>query len=88
MDTITVEIPRKLLEVARISEQEASQGIRLLIAVHLFERGAFSLGRAAELAGVPVQKMMQALAEHRIPLHYDVKDYREDLKTLEALQRI
>lgn len=88
MDTITVEIPRKLLEVARIGEQEASQKIRLVLVIYLFERGLLSLGRAAELAGVPVQRMMQSLAEHRIPLHYDVKDYHEDLKTLEALQRI
>ena len=87
MDMIAVEIPKKLLDVAKISEQGASQGIRVLIAVHLFQRGVLTLGRAAELADVPVQKMMQALAEHRISLHYDVKDYREDLKTLEALQR-
>jgi predicted HTH domain antitoxin len=45
----------------------------LHLAISQFVSEEASLGRAAEVAGLPVVKMMRVLAERRIPLHYGIE---------------
>ncbi len=44
-----------------------------------------TLGQAARLAGLPQLDFQREMARQRIPIHYDVAEFQEDLKTLERL---
>ena len=61
--------------------------LRVEIAVLLYAQDRISLGKAAELAGVSLQAMMHALAEHDVVLNYSVDDFERDLATIEKLRR-
>jgi len=58
------------------------------LAVHLFQEGRLSLGKAREMAGMTVWAFQQLLRSRGIPVHYDVEDYEEDLATLKGLGRL
>ena len=55
---------------------------RLMLAVERYKKGEVSLGRAAELAGVPVGQMINILADYRIKANLDREDYRKGLENL------
>ena len=48
---------------------------RILLAVERYKKGEASLGRAAELAGVPVGKMMTILTEYGVESRVEQEDY-------------
>jgi len=83
-ETVTIEIPREVLHVTRMTSEE----LRQELAVHLFQRGRLSFGKARELAGMTAWSFQQLLGTRKIPVHYDVEDYEHDLNTLRALGRI
>jgi predicted HTH domain antitoxin len=58
---------------------------RLLLAVERYRAGEASLGRAAELAGVPVGHMMTILTEFGIESRIEKDDY---LRGLEGLRKV
>jgi predicted HTH domain antitoxin len=55
---------------------------RMLLAVEKYKRGEASLGRAAEVAGVPVGQMMTLLAEFGVRSRIEQEDYRQSLAHL------
>ena len=55
---------------------------RLMLAVGKYKKGDASLGKAAELAGVPVGEMINLLADYGIKANLDREDYREGLANL------
>jgi predicted HTH domain antitoxin len=61
-----------------VTEPEA----RLDFAVGLFADGKASLGKAAEIAGVPYLDFMRELGRRHIPLHTSVEDLRDDVDSL------
>jgi len=52
---------------------------RILLAVERYKKGEASLGRAAELAGVPVGQMMTILTEFRVKSRIEDEDYLQGL---------
>lgn len=56
-----------------------------LLALELYRENKVSLGRAAELCRVPVEKFMEFAARHNVPLHYGAEELEEDRRTLERL---
>lgn len=82
--TISIEIPREVPHAARMTPQE----MRRELAIHLFQQGRLSFGKAREMAGMTVWAFQQILASREIPVHYDVEDYEEDLATLRELGRL
>jgi len=82
--TISIEIPREVIHAARMTPQELTQEL----AVHLFQQGRLSLGKAREMAGMTVWTFQQLLGSRGIPVHYDVKDYEQDLAALKELGRL
>ena len=73
-----MEIPRDVLDSARLTLRE----LKLELAVHLYSQGRLSIGKARELAGMSLWEFRQVLGTRRIPPHYDVEEFREDLGTL------
>jgi predicted HTH domain antitoxin len=53
---------------------------RILLAVERYKKGEASLGRAAELAGVPVGKMMTILTEYGVENRVEQEDYLQGLR--------
>ena len=55
---------------------------RVLLAVERYKNGEASLGKAAELAGLPVGQMMTIQAEFGVENRIDKEDYLQGLKNL------
>jgi predicted HTH domain antitoxin len=82
--TISIEIPREVVHAARMTTQD----LRRELAIHLYQQGRLSFGKAREMASMTVWSFQQLLASRNITVHYDVEDYEEDLKTLKELNRL
>jgi predicted HTH domain antitoxin len=81
--TLSLEIPRDVLESARMTVAEA----KLELAIGLFAANRLSLGKSAELAALPVAEFQIHLGTRHLGLHYDVDEAREDRETLAGLRR-
>ena len=55
---------------------------RILLAVEKYRKGEASLGKAAEMAGLPVGQMMTVFEEFGIRSKIDQEDYRQSLANL------
>jgi predicted HTH domain antitoxin len=51
-----------------IAERRAREEADLAVAVHLYEKGLVSLGRAAKIAGLPLTGFVDRLAALKIPV--------------------
>ncbi|MBM3136137.1 MAG: UPF0175 family protein [Chloroflexi bacterium] len=82
--TITLEIPREVIHATRMTPQE----LRRELAIHLFQQGKLSFGKAREMVGMTFWAFQQLLGSRGIPVHYDLEEYEEDLATLQELGRL
>jgi predicted HTH domain antitoxin len=78
-----------LNELTREQRSDLSKAVRdmvtrgrILLAVERYKKGEASLGRAAELAGVPVGKMMTILTEYGVESRVEQEDYLQGLQGL------
>jgi len=55
---------------------------RVLLAIEKYRKGEASLGKAAEVAGLPVERMMTLLGEFGVRAKIDQEDYRQSLENL------
>jgi len=78
--TLTFDIPSDVLESARMTVRDA----KLELAIALFSRGRLTMGKAAELAGLPVAQFQSHLGARNLGAHYDVEDALEDKAILAA----
>jgi predicted HTH domain antitoxin len=72
------------LAMAHLTEAEALKELALA----LFQQKRVTLAQAARMAGVGRLDFQAWLAERKIPIHYDVQDLEEDVRTLRRLGRI
>ena len=79
---ITLELPKSILSVMGSTETNIRQTIMETVAVALYHRRQISLGKAVEIAGIPVEQMNQILAEHGVSLDYTAADAAQDWNTL------
>jgi predicted HTH domain antitoxin len=77
-------IPDEIFHASRLSERE----LKVEIAVMLFEKEKLTLGQASRLATMNRLEFQHLLASRRIPVHYDVADFEQDLDTLGELGRL
>jgi predicted HTH domain antitoxin len=71
-------IPDDILRAANISAGELRQEISLL----LFQQERLTLGQASEFTGMSQLEFQRMLANHHIPIHYDGREFADDLETL------
>jgi len=83
-EKISIEIPREVLLATRMTPEEIKQEL----AIHLYQLGKLSLGKAYEIAGLYIWTFQQLLGIRGIPINYTLEDYQEDLATLRELGRI
>lgn len=76
-----LEIPNDVLDSARMTLDE----LQTELAIHLYEQGRLSVGKAHELAGLSLWEFRQILGSRKIPPHFDDGDLSQDLETLRQL---
>ncbi len=79
--TIAIEIPREIIHVTRMKPSELKQEL----AIHLFQQGKLSFGKARQLADMSVWVFQQLLGSRGIPMHYDMENYAEDMAALKEI---
>jgi len=78
-----------LHKLAREEKEDLSKAVRevvykgrVMLALEKYKKGQASLGKAAELAGLPVGQMITVLAEYGVPSNLDTEDYLQGLEHL------
>ncbi|MGI8550991.1 MAG: UPF0175 family protein [Dehalococcoidia bacterium] len=91
MKTATVDVPvdlLKLLDQSRLGNRSVSEQVGLALAIHLFQEGIISVGRAAELAGQPRAPFELLLGAMGIPpVRYEKEDYDREWQTIQRAQQ-
>ncbi|HVS00220.1 MAG TPA: UPF0175 family protein [Thermoanaerobaculia bacterium] len=80
---MSLTIPDTVLEAARMSEAELKQEIAIL----LYSKEKLTLAQAGRLAGMSRFDFQHLLSSRGIPVHYDIKEFEQDLETLRGLER-
>ncbi|MCX7049995.1 MAG: UPF0175 family protein [Candidatus Sumerlaeota bacterium] len=81
---MSVLISDSVLHAARITPEEFKQEVAVLF----FAKEKLTLGQASQLAEMDQLSFQHLLASRHIPVHYDMADLEEDLKTLRKMGRI
>lgn len=55
--------------------------IKLEHALGLYKEGNITLMKAAEIADMPLWKILEIVREKKIPVHYTLEDAEKDIKT-------
>ena len=91
MATVAVNVPDDLLALLQQSRRPGQTGddrVRVALAIHLFQEGLISAGKAAELAGESRIAFESLLEDLGIPaVRYDEAMYEHDLEGLDAAKR-
>ncbi|RLI75944.1 UPF0175 family protein [Archaeoglobales archaeon] len=85
MEEISVKVPKDLVRILKVRDEDIPRLVRLYLAIELYREGKVSLGKAAQIAGITKWEMMEILASKNIPLQYDAKDLDKDVETLENM---
>jgi predicted HTH domain antitoxin len=87
----TIEVPDELLDLlkeSRLAGRSEADQVRSALAIHLFQEGLISIGKAAALAGVPRVEFEWLLVEMGIPaVRYDLADYEVDQGGIAAAEQ-
>jgi predicted HTH domain antitoxin len=77
--SVTLEIPDEVLAALPVTEPERKPLLLLEIACALYARNLLSLGRAAELAGMPKAGFGLEIGRRGIARHYTETELEADL---------
>ena len=77
---MSIVITDEVLQTIQMSDKELVQEIAIL----LFEQEWFTLEQASHFVGMNQLEFQRLLASRKSPIHYDVAEFREDVKSLEA----
>jgi len=81
---MSVVIPDNIVYSTRMTEEELLQEIAVL----LYQKEKLSMGQASKLARMSQWQFQLLLGSRKIPIHYDVTDFENDLNTLREMGRI
>ncbi len=81
---MSILISDDILQSARLTEDEFKQEIAVL----LFQKEKMTLAQASRFAGMTRLQFQHLLASRKIPVHYDIAEFEEDLKTLKDSGRL
>jgi predicted HTH domain antitoxin len=74
-------ISEDIVKASGLSEKE----LVLELIIFLFQRKKISIGKASQLAKIPLLQFQNELAIRNIYIHYDETDLEVDLKNLEII---
>ncbi len=85
MSSVPLEMPAELLHAGGWDAAAASAEAVRLLALELYRADKVSMGKAAELCGIPLARFMEFSASAGIPMHYSLADLEADRATLARL---
>jgi predicted HTH domain antitoxin len=82
--TMSIRMDRDNYQFLREITKEERSG-RVMLAVERYKKGEASLGKAAELAGLPLGQMMTILTEFGVESRLEKEDYLQGLRNLQKV---
>ena len=83
--SIIIEVPENIAATLRIpSNKDIGKELKKELALHLYEEGILSFGNAMKLAEMGVVEFHLLLGERKIPRHYGIDQYEEDIATVQS----
>lgn len=80
MATVTVEVPDSVFSALRRSPQEFARELPIAAAIHWYQQGLVSQGKAAEIAGLTRADFLDALFRAGVPAcQVTIEELREEL---------
>ncbi len=73
-------VPDEFLQTAHISASD----LKLEIAILLFQQQKITLGTASQFVGMNQLEFQLMLGSRKIPIHYGVEEFRQNLRILEG----
>ncbi|OQX26574.1 MAG: hypothetical protein BWK80_09680 [Desulfobacteraceae bacterium IS3] len=80
MKTVYIEIPKEIVLSLKIPSELVKKQVTEELAVHLYQRGFLSFGKARELANLSKWAFAERLGSMEIPRHYTKENLEEDIK--------
>lgn len=91
--TMSIRMDRENYEflsaISREEQSDLSKAVRdlvtrgrVLLAIEKYRKGEVSLGKAAEMAALPVGRLMALFGEFGVRIRIDQEDYRQSLENL------
>ena len=77
--SLMLEIPEEAVNAMRLPRGEVERELRKELALALYARGALSIGKSAEVAGMPRREFEAMLAQRRIERPYSFSELQRDL---------
>ena len=77
---LMLEIPDAVLEALRLPRAEIERELRAELALILYERGAVSMGKAAEMSQLTRGAFEDLLARRKVDRNYSAEDLQHDLE--------
>jgi predicted HTH domain antitoxin len=75
------------MKVIGLDGERLEAELKMAAAVDLFKRGLLSIGKAAELAGIPLADFMDKLIREGIPVsNYTSEELQKDLEVLKKIK--
>lgn len=69
-------------------ETLVKEGVRIDLAIKLFDENVLSTGQAAKLAGLPLAEFLRICSEQGVPVvRYEPNEIEEELKAVNELRR-
>ncbi len=78
--SMSILITDKMLREIHLTEPE----FNLEFALFLFQQKKISLGKASQFAHLTRLQFQKVLYSRQIPVHYDIKDFHEDLESVHS----
>ncbi|WP_414530891.1 UPF0175 family protein [Nodularia chucula] len=75
-------ISDEIIQASGLSEQE----LILEVIILLFQKNNISIGKASQLAQMPLLQFQNELAQRNITIHYDESDLEVDLQNLGMME--
>jgi len=81
--TISIDIPADILLALNETESEFKKSIKISLAMRLYKLQKLTIGKAAQLSGLPRFEFETILSENEIPIsNLSINDVMDDCKKL------
>jgi len=80
MASLTLEVPKEVVEAMRLPQMEIEAELRKELAVILYKRGVLSLGKARLLAKMSRRDFIDLLGQRDVPRHFTEDDLNSDIE--------
>jgi predicted HTH domain antitoxin len=78
----------ELLKLSKLADRPLEEQVRLAVAIHLFQEGVISIGKAAELADEPRIPFELFLLDMGIPtMRYGLEEWEQDKEALKKFDK-